>query len=191
MEIKKIIQKLNEAIDPLNPRTLKEDYDSRVKQVADAMNRSYPNGVSNDEFPRLLMSVAGGMNILELKPVSGGSGTTRKEFLKDVRKLVSKTKNTASADRAQEKAQKLERISHYIEDAIGNTFPDGDPFDHLMPKLRKLGLNDNNMMEWLDAATKKHLGMKSYYAYLAAVWDDFARDSGDMLGISPENNPWR
>lgn len=187
MEMRKLIQKLNEARHPLNPKILKEDYDGRVQQVVTYINSLYPDGVSKEEFPKAIQR-ASQLNILELKPVSGGSGTTRKEFMKDVWQGVKKFKKPNASE---EKAKKLLTISQYIEDAVSNTFPDGDPFDHLMPKLRRLGLNDNNKMEWLDAATKKHLGMKSYYDYLAAVWDDFARDSGDILNIKPEDNPWK
>ena len=188
MEMRDILNKLNESI---MYGELNEDYDSRVQQVVNYINSIFTDGVTKEDFPKAIQ-MAGKLNILELKPISGGSGTTRKEFMRDVWKGVKKFKNpNANTVKAEERAKKLLKISQYIEDAVSSTFPDGDPFDHLMPKLRQLGLNDNNMMEWLDAATKKHLGMNGYYKYLAAVWDDFARDSGDILGIKPEDNPWK
>lgn len=184
-DMRKLMQKLTESTNSL---PLREDYDSRVREVIDYINRFNPEGVTKDNFPNALAHAGRSLNVLELKSISGGSGTARAEFMHDVWKGVKKFKKPNASE---EKSKKLLTISQYIQDAVGNTFPDGDPFDHLKPKLRRLGLNDDNMMDWLNAATKKHLGFKDYYAYLAAVWDDFARDSGDMLNIKPEDNPWR
>jgi hypothetical protein len=170
---------------------LNESYEDRVQQVVDAMNGAYPDGVSNDQFPEKLLLATKGMNIVELKPISGGSGTARKEFLKDVRKGVRKPKNTSGADRAKENEAKLSRVAQSIERWAGEVFPDGDPFDYIIRDLSKMGISQDNATEWMDKAARKYLGAKSYNGYLADLWDDVSKDSGDMLGIKPENNPWR
>ena len=50
-------------------------------------------------------------------------------------------------------------------------FPDGDPIDHLIPWMKRHGVD----MDFINAAMKKHHG-KDYYTYLADMWDDHAAD---------------
>ncbi|NJO62650.1 MAG: hypothetical protein HC836_31800 [Richelia sp. RM2_1_2] len=46
-------------------------------------------------------------------------------------------------------------------------------------------------VNWLDLAAKKHLGAKSYTAYLADLYDQFTGDNPGMYGLDPAQNPWK
>lgn len=86
----------------------------------------------------------------------------------------------------------LKKVADVIEIEVGNSFPDGDPFDFIQPRLEKmydLG-PDPYILDILDAAVKEHLGAQSYHAYLANFWDDAA--SSDLgIDIDSDRNPWR
>jgi hypothetical protein len=83
------------------------------------------------------------------------------------------------------------------EDAIGQSFPDGDPSDHLRDYLDKHGL------EWSDVnAAFKKIHKKDFYKYLADMWDSHAADAlhdakGGAYGEHYDNewfsqgNPWK
>lgn len=60
------------------------------------------------------------------------------------------------------------KVFNKVETVIGNTFPDGDPIDHLIPWMEKTGVT----MDQINAAVKKHGKAKDMYAYLAGMWDD-------------------
>lgn len=99
----------------------------------------------------------------------------------------------------------LDEIWHEVDNAIGNSFPDGDPIDSLMPFMTARGVT----MDEINASVKKNVmgrgkGKKDYgmYDYLADMWDDMSKDSlrDAMQGHHGEhyddkwfaqNNPWR
>lgn len=84
------------------------------------------------------------------------------------------------ARQAAREAERLKQASrptdHEIvavgENAIGQSFPDGDPSDYLHPFLKKHGLDFRDV----NAAFKK-IHKKDFYKYLADMWDDHAADS--------------
>jgi hypothetical protein len=86
--------------------------------------------------------------------------------------------------------QKLFRISRIIEDAIGYSFPDGDPSDIIIPNLKRLGIENYNAIQWMDKAAIKYLNSKSYTDYLVGFWDDYASDNPDFADQHPYGNPW-
>ena len=122
----------------------------------------------------------------------------------------------SAAERAEaKKAEKEEKekldsqLYHKVVDAIGNSFPDGDPMDHFMDWMDRKGLD----MKDVDRVFKKYEG-KSYYRYLANMWDDYAGDNmadanseiaagkkpassafyhwdGKSKKVTKEKNPWK
>jgi hypothetical protein len=107
--------------------------------------------------------------------------------------------------RAQREAARLKKANRPTDDqivergenAIGNSFPDGDPIDTFGPWLHKHGLD----MADVDAAFKKR-HKKGFYAYLAAMWDDAAASAlhdaqqgshGEHYDNEwfAQNNPWK
>ena len=63
-----------------------------------------------------------------------------------------------------------------------------DPIDHLAPFCERLGIARGDAYKWLDKASRKHLGVRSYDEYLADMWDAYNE------GCEPEQrveNPWR
>ena len=81
-----------------------------------------------------------------------------------------------AAQRAAEKARvaalpTAQQAVDAVENAISMGFPDGDPIDHLIPWMKRHGVD----MDFINAAMKKHHG-KDYYTYLADMWDDHAAD---------------
>lgn len=85
-----------------------------------------------------------------------------------------------------------DQIWNKVETVISNTFPDGDPIDHLIPWMEK----NKVTMDVINAAVKKHAKVKDMYAYLASMWDDMASDAmhdANMMlnkGKVPEFNPF-
>lgn len=73
----------------------------------------------------------------------------------------------ASAKKAATKLQQSE-IWNKVQTVIGNSFPDGDPIDHLIPWMKKTGVT----MDQIDAAARKIQKAKGMYVYLAQMWDD-------------------
>lgn len=122
-------------------------------------------------------------------------------------------------DRAEEKARTnpkvdLQAIYNKVMDAVGNTFPDGDPIDHLIQPLKRMGVPEYSIGEYIDKALKKHghgTEKKGMYAYMAIMWDEMTKDAMydaknaakkgekysspfvDYDGATPEpkSNPWK
>jgi len=120
--------------------------------------------------------------------------------------------NRARMKAAKEKAQLLRLAERQFQIwqkailAIANSFPDGDPIDHLTPYMER---NDITMQE-VDAAVNRYEKTRGgFYGWLAAMWDDTAADHiydakngyiepnsvfysvADNGSIEPSDNPWR
>ena len=86
-------------------------------------------------------------------------------------------------DARREKKPKVDLQAAYniIMDAIGNTFPDGDPIDTIAPKFkRQFGIEGYEVGEAITAAMKKHghgVEKKGMYEYMADMWDEMANDA--------------
>lgn len=81
-------------------------------------------------------------------------------------------------------------IANKIEQIVGDTFPDGDPLDWLLPYMRRRWGTDHNAMQHLDRAARRVLGARNYYDYLETIWDQVADDEL-VPNVSHKNNPWR
>jgi hypothetical protein len=123
------------------------------------------------------------------------------EFVKDVYKaVVNKIKfarkagpNVAGNKDAENEAlkNKLRRIADIIQDAWGQSFPDGDPADIIIPKLRKLGIDTYDAMDWMNKAARRVMGYKSYNDFLSISWEKFKGDNPDRVDdYGLHNNPW-
>jgi hypothetical protein len=74
----------------------------------------------------------------------------------------------------------LQKVYDIVMDAIGNSFPDGDPSDHYARPIRRLGVKEYHVGEVVTMAMKKHgsgIEKKGVYAYLAQLWGDMANDA--------------
>jgi len=81
-------------------------------------------------------------------------------------------KNFRVKQRQQNAEAKLaadRKLLQKIEDAISNSFPDGDPFDHFSSYLRH---NDLDMSDVNRVVRKAH-GV-DYHRHLARMWDEVA-----------------
>ena len=176
--------------------SLNEDYADRVNRLADYINQKNPNGVKRDELLSIIRwaNSASGVNAVEMRDIVGAGGKTSnagKEFVKDVAKKV---KIARAKSERMPKAEILDRLSDIIQDAVSNSIPDGDPWDAIFRKARKLPIPvedfDYNLRSWLDAAARKNLGAKSYFGYLNQLWNSYA--DGDF-GNEPDEsyrNTW-
>lgn len=179
---------------------LTESYQDRVQQVADAVEqRSKATPFTKEELLRAIESEAIYARVGEHKLKNNPRSSAWKDFVKDVlAALKGKIKfgrpgvaATAAEKRAKQE-QLLYKISDLINDAVGYSFPDGDPIDYIMPRIKKLGIDPYDAMPYLDKAAKKHLGSKTYYDYLADFWDQFMVDNPDLAKqYSMGQNPWR
>lgn len=167
-------------------RQIDEGYMDRVKAFADKINKMYADdgGITKKEL------IARVVNSNEVE--ARGSDKARNDFIKDVAALV-KMRRDNSAAVARGAANKaaaeaaMQKLDYIVQDAVGNAFPDGDPWDAIAPKARRLGIPEGDLLKWLDRWARKNAGIKGgWHAYLAQAWDDFNNDTG----LSPRN-PWR
>jgi hypothetical protein len=82
-----------------------------------------------------------------------------------------------------------QEIARKIEEIVGNTFPDGDPIDLLIPYMRRRWGLEWDLGQHLDRAARRHLGARSYDDYLATLWDQVADDELMPDHVTHDNNP--
>jgi hypothetical protein len=113
--------------------------------------------------------------------------------------MAAQRKKLAAAEkRAQANADKppkaiklnLDEVWRKAEDAAGSSFPDGDPIDHLIPWFKSKGVK-YDIMSYLDAAVKKHTHCKTWYEYLADMWDTYQNEGVDQDSKKYKANPWK
>lgn len=194
------MRKIMESIEAANQ--MNEGYEDRVQAVADWFAKKYPDGLTKKMFTQTLDTrgdqIASEVGATELKSRKaaaigsrGKTGDSRKDFIKDVAARMDFRRDTSTADAKRERVnQVLERLADMIDEAIGNAFPDGDPWDALYPKMRKMGIREYDMLDWLDRAVKKHLGAKDYHTYLRQSWGDHDQTLSTMPGYDSRPNPW-
>ena len=170
-------------------QTLHEGYEDRVNAVAGIIRRNYPDGLTKKQFAQAVEKAGQESGAVEMRTGGGaglnqkGVGDSRKEFIKDVAAKIDFKRDTGNADAKRERVdQALSQLATMIEDGVSNSFPDGDPWDHIAPRARKIGIPMDNLLAWLDRAAKKHLSAKSYHDYLDQIWGDYS--IGNM-GMDP------
>jgi hypothetical protein len=94
------------------------------------------------------------------------------------RRLDPEEKAARAAARKQKHRDMLWRIWSIISNAVGNSIPDGDPIDYIMPQLRRmfnLGRDEwpEKLNKLMDQACRMHGYSKSYNDYLADMWDSY------------------
>ena len=192
---------------------LNEGYEDRVNDVVNIIKRDYPEGISKKEFPAAVEKAGSESGAVEMRSKAEpglnqrGIGDSRKEFIKDVAAQIDFRRDTSKVDAKKDRRDKvLYELGMLIGDAVGMAFPDGDPWDHIYPAARKMGVPAADMHKWLDAATRKAGMGKSYFGYLSALWDDQysdaksdyehnpkddgARERYQMMGGDRYQNPW-
>lgn len=184
--------------------TLKEGYEDRVKAVA-AKVIQYAEGkpVDKQTAMQLIDRAASITGALEYSMKNRAGSNTWKEFVKDVAKELkgklgrgrSPEAKAAAAERqaAENEAlkNKLQRIANIIQDAWGQAFPDGDPADIIIPKLRRLGIDTYDAIDWMNKAARRVMGFKSYNDFLEKSWDEFKGDNPDKVDdYGLQSNPW-
>ena len=63
-----------------------------------------------------------------------------------------------------------------VEDVVGQIFPDGDPYDWLIPWFKQYGIEDFKIGDILDRAAKKN-GYKDVYDYYEKMKDLYGKDT--------------
>lgn len=96
--------------------------------------------------------------------------------------IKARDREYARAEREANRKPKVDlgKVYRMVIDAIGNSFPDGDPIDHIIPALRRMGVASHDAMDVANKAMKAHGGKiekKGVYPYLAVMWDDSAADA--------------
>jgi hypothetical protein len=184
------MRQIMESID--RAQIVTEGYEERVQQVVDFINNHYDEGLVKKDFEKAINMAGNATGVLELRGQSFAGhkqkiGDSRKDFIKDVAAKIKFKRDTSKTDNARaNKEQVLRKLGHVIGDAVGMSFPDGDPFDHIYPAARKLGVPANDMLKWLDVATKKAGMGRTYYDYLRSLWQDQYDDAkGDFENLEP------
>lgn len=193
-------QEMRKLMESMERAVIREGYEERVQKVVDWFNKEYPDGVTKKQFTQTMdqrdEELASMLGVHELKRSKaaavgsrGKTGDSRKEFIKDVAAKMDFRRDTSKADSKREKVKKaLDDLYWVAQDAIGMSFPDGDPIDHIIPKARRMGIPMDSVGEWLDRAFKKHEGV-GFYEHLARLWDDQYGDAkSDMDHVSPSDD---
>lgn len=76
------------------------------------------------------------------------------------------------AEREANKPKLGEIWSKFVQ-AVGDSFPDGDPFDRIGPWMQQHGLTIDD----LDRAVADSSDHRTAHDYLASMWDDYSRDA--------------
>lgn len=189
------IRKLLESFEQID-----EGYEDRVNQVASIIKQNNSEGITRKDFASEFERAAQQAGAVEMR----GSPQAKRDFQKDVMAKVEFKRDNSAATSNKERAEAaMEKLDWIINDAVGNAFPDGDPFDAIMPRARKLGIRPDDLIKWLDRWARKYSGVKGgWHAYLARMWDDQyadansdaahgATDRYDMMGGANYKNPWR
>lgn len=87
----------------------------------------------------------------------------------------------------------IRELARQMEDSVHQTFPDGDPMDHVMHWAEhEMGWDWYSVQDELMPAALKQFkartGYDSMYDMVADMWDDVAGDNPDVMGTE---NPWR
>jgi len=168
--------------------TESREYDERVQKTADELAKMFPKGITKKEFDLNIDKAGAATKSFEIR----GSSKAKKDFIKDV-----SSKIKFARDNSKVQAKKVNRdkmladVMDMIHDAISNSMPDGDPYDYLMPRLRrKYNIRPDDVHAILSAAVKKHENVKDFNAYLEMIWDEWG--SGNLGGPKIKNfrNPW-
>lgn len=77
----------------------------------------------------------------------------------------------------QQAGLSAQQIVMAIDDAIGNTFPDGDPIDTLYPRFTT---------DQLDRAVRATKSGRDYHSYVKQVWQQHLDDNPEY----GTDNPW-
>lgn len=87
---------------------------------------------------------------------------------------LERRQNAKTAKAAQNRA-----VAQIMMDTIGEVFPDGDPFDFILPKLRKMGIREYDAMTYLDRAARS-IGYKSYHNALDLMHRQYYADNPEL-----------
>jgi hypothetical protein len=188
--------KISHAVDHPNPsanyapprEALDESaYDDRVQAVASAIIASSERApLKKDQLAHQIEVEAGYQRVPELRFKDQAGSKAWPDFTKDVmaalRGKVKFSRGTKPAGDAKERRAKLlATISQWIDEAVGNSFPDGDPMDTILPKLRRAGIPEEKWMALVDAAVRAHGGARDFDTYMGRMYDDHAADDPEMM----------
>jgi len=84
----------------------------------------------------------------------------------------------------------LDKLYMLANTAVGECFPDADPFEYIHIKTKDK-IKIENLMDCLDAAVAKHHKGEDYHQWLSELWDQFAGDNPEFEDYGGDNNPWR
>lgn len=169
-----------------------EGYEDRVQDVARRVKSQLNYPVSKEQLERTIRSMA--YDVVDMKVPSAA-----KDFLKDVYKAVKPHVKWAKKTAPAKPKINLQAVGNMVMDAIGRSFPDGDPIDIIVPRLRKAGINtDAGVDKLLDKALKSIGYNGGYNNTLADFWDEMKsqHDFDKSHGHAPpyelgDKNPWR
>lgn len=168
----------------MNFNKLFESYDARVSAAAEKL-KSYASMDHESGRKVDIHSLAHQVTSDTLEGKLGGRAHA--DMIKDVKRAAAS--HVASLNRSSgQKASKAKMdafhsdLAGHIHTAIGNSIPDGDPFDELRHKVydssRKHGVDvdEYDATEHLDHAARKN-GYKDYHHQVASAWDDYNLDN--------------
>lgn len=172
----------------LNPDEVQEDYASQFSAEKTATVNPHA-GIKDNQFRGAIgegiaeaREMSPSLRAAQQNMIDLASGAVRRK--EEARKAAEKSQR--EYDRAYNKKPSKpssDVVWRKIEDAIGNSFPDGDPYDMLWPWLERNGLNNDDVVR----AAKKH-GYKDLWDYWNTLTQDVENDAyGDWLASDGKN----
>lgn len=168
----------------INDIQLNEGYEDKVFSIA---QKVMADNIEFDNKKQLINKI---FNLAVNDKISDVmvSQKAKTDFIKDVLDNLKGKVKFKRIKKIDPSKPTLNQLSFLIQDAVSNSFPDGDPFDTIQDKFQKNNWNLKYLnVENLDKAAKL-LGSKSYNDYMADMWDDVKNDDYLELG---DKNPWR
>ena len=124
---------------------------------------------TKNAFDRWAAGVAA-ENRAKKKAIADALKAEKDEIKRQQRELAQRERAIARANKPSPLT--LDQIWTKVETVISNTFPDGDPIDHLATWMER----NKVTMDRIDAAAKKHAKAKGMYDYIATMWDEMQAD---------------
>ena len=174
--------------------SLKEGYEDRVQKIANYVASTYLSSpITKEQLERAIRNASFGT--LD----TSGSEQAKRDFYKDVYKAL-KGKVTWARKESSKPKIDYNLIGSIAVDAMGNVFPDGDPIDVIMPKLKRMGIDpyQTDIEPILDKAVRMKGYKGGYYKMLADFWDEMKdqQEYDKSHGHQPhfdlgDRNPWK
>lgn len=178
-----------------------EGYSDKLNSYIEDIKKQFPQGITSDALQAVVdkaLANSTEASLLKHQPNSTALRDLKKDIIQGLKGIIKR--KSPPPRQAPLWRQVGAAAVDQMEYAVGESFPDGDPRDIVIPwikkKLRRAGIDELQLeREVYDAWSlaeklfKKRNGT-DYDGYMAQVWDDQAGDNPNGVTAGREN-PWK